>query len=150
MDRLISLVQVEWFGLVPVTDEVDRIISVEVRRVCQQVDSSIQQRGGCGQLERTVDLVDDGDAGLLVQPHILLAAGGCGRAVRLRVVRMVAPMIILGATQVCSARRSQKSEARHDGTTATTGRRGREMRGRDAQPTCVSKPRLAGRWSVVM
>ena len=109
VDRLISLVQVEWFGLVPVTDEVDRIISVEVRRVCQQVDSSIQQRGGCGQLERTVDLVDDGDAGLLVQPHILLAAGGCGRAVRLRVVRMVAPMIILGAAQVCTAQKESEA-----------------------------------------
>ena len=72
-------------------------------------------------MERTVDLVDDGDAGLLVQPHILLAAGGCGRAVRLRVVRMVAPMIILGAAQVCAARKDESEVRRHDRDHGTAG-----------------------------
>ena len=111
-----------------------------------------------------INVIDQLRRRVLVHPHILRAvrAGGValedgGCAVRHHVEARVAPVIVLGPAEVLP---SQSRRVRAQPATET-GRGGKaacaerllaqkQRRGRLLTPKCVSKPLLAGRWSVVM
>ena len=123
-----------------------------------------------GRLPRTevggvINVIDHLRRRVLVHPHILRAVragrialedGGC--AVRHHVEARVAPVIVLGPAEVLPSQ-SRRITAQ---AATETGRRQscmscaerllvqNQRRGRLLTPKCVSKPLLAGRWSVVM
>ena len=155
MYALIRQMEVERCCLVPAADLRDRRVRVEIGAVSmctyQQgsghaVTMSILSRGhSTNKRSRApvVDVVNNANPGALVEPHVLLAAGGGGVAVASAAARGISPMIILGplsawakrTRQLDGSRRLERSES-HGVITPR-------------YPTWVSKPREAGRWSIV-
>ena len=127
-------------------------------------------KGGVGRrLLRTevggvINVIDQLRRRVLVHPHILRAVragrialedGGC--AVRHHVEARVAPVVVLGPAEVLPSQsrwiRAQTATERRTGGKAACVERllaQNQRRGWLLTPKCVSKPLLAGRWSVVM
>ena len=151
MYALIRQMEVERCCLVPAADLRDGRVRVEICAVSMctytsrdqghAVTMSILSRGHSTKKRSrapVVDVVNNANPRGLVEPHVLLAAGGGGVAVASAAARGVPPMIILGPLSAWG----QTPPSAHGLGRSEWGLTPR-------YPTWLSKPREAGRWSIV-